>query len=272
MKKISWCKSIANPRYPNCLNSIVFAMFMANLHVPYQGKCFDIKTLTSEIYFVAVLVNTSIGFVMIRLITISTTYLDQHYPWRKKCQQRMKRQILLGFFMPVQFTILITIVYFALADMKIHGNCYFNKYLYQMILMSVVLNFYLFFYRSKFNKIKKNILKVGSMPIMELNPELYKEIACIYIEDKNYFSISFNGEKMGWNHTLSESMLFLPSADFYPIKHSFIVNRLAILAVDVINSKKTKILLITPINLELEVSQRVNTSFKRWYADKIPKK
>lgn len=268
MKKILWYKSTCNQQYPNCLSTIVFAMFMANLHVPYQGRCFDVGPLTSETYFVAVLVNMCIGFVLIRLTIRSTSYLDIYYPWNKKHQERMKRQILLGFFMPIQFTILITVLYFVLADIKIQGNCYFTRYIHQIILMSVGLNVYLFCYRSKFDKSRKNVPKVNLRPTIEINPELYKDLACIYIEDKNYFSISFKGEKMGWNYTLSESMLFLPSTDFYPIKHSFIVNRSAILKMDVINSKKTKILLIAPINLEIQISQRVNACFKRWYSDK----
>ena len=176
--------------------------------------------------------------------------------------------MLLGFLVPLQLAILLTIAYFVVADIKIRGNCYFNRYLHQLILMSVGLNFYLFYYRRKLNKSKKVIPKIGSTPMVELDPELYKDIACIYIEDKNYFSINFKGEKLGWNHTLSESMLFLPSTDFYPIKQSFIVNRLAILKVDVITSKKTKVLLVVPIGLELEVSQRVNVGFKRWYSEK----
>lgn len=264
MKKIPRYNKTDHPPYLSYSSTVVLAMFVANLHILYQGKCFDITGLTPKVYFIAVVANMCICLILVQLIIRLTAYLDVYYPWKERCQKRIKMQLLLGFFVPVLLTLCIIIWYFVLREIKIHNSCYFNRYLHQIVIMSLLLNIYLFTRRDKTSKLK--VTKKDVQPIKEPTSELYEAIACIYIEQKNYFSISLKGEKMGWDYTLSESMTFLPSIDFYPIKHSFIVNKLAILKVNMINAKKTKIVLIAPINLEIEISQRENVGFKRWYA------
>lgn len=79
---------------------------------------------------------------------------------------------------------------------------------------------------------------------------------------------NFNGEKEVWNDSLSESLTYLPAFAFYPVKRSIIVNRTAILEMIIVGPKKTIITLVAPINLKIQVSQRENAGFKKWFANK----
>ncbi|WP_235524193.1 LytTR family transcriptional regulator DNA-binding domain-containing protein [Pedobacter sp. Hv1] len=254
-------------RYPGYLWRWLFAMFTANLIVINKGSCFCVAIYTAEFYGIEFLFDTCIVFILIHIVVNVTAYLDSQYPWHKNNQKRIQKQILLGVCMPILLVVPLQLFYVLLHERDVDKS-FFNTYLYQITFSLLVVNIYLFYCWSKEDKKKEDTPKLTIKPIKNFDFELYKDIACIYIEEKNYFSLSFKGEKMGWNNTLSESMLFLPSVDFYPIKRSFIVNRLAILEMRIINAKKTKILLKPPIDMEIEISQRENAGFKKWFAKK----
>lgn len=265
MKRLIRHKVNHRIRYPGYLWRCLAALFTANLIVMHKGSCFCVGIYTAEFYGIEFLIDTSIIFILIHLVINITSYLDIHCPWNKNNQKRMQKQILLGVFMPISLAVPLQLFYLLISERYL-GKSFFNTYLYQITFLLLVVNIYLFYCWSKTDKQKKDTPKDTVQPIKVLDFELYKDVACIYIEEKNYFSLSFKGEKMGWNNTLSESMCYLPSTDFYLIKRSFIVNRLAILEMKIIHAKKTKILLKAPIDMEIEVSQRENVGFKKWFA------
>ena len=100
----------------------------------------------------------------------------------------------------------------------------------------------------------------------KLSAAVFEDVAYIFTADKAYFSVSFTVEKLSWPHSISKSIEQLPSEQFISLRQDIIVNRHAIVDVQ-LNKKNGKITvtLADPLQKSILVSQRNLVSFKQWH-------
>lgn len=266
MKKLNWNKTVKNGQYSNMITRILLAIFSAHLIITYEEEKPYLIILTSPNYYIALAINSLMAYVLIHVAYKATKWLDCHYPWTRNYRKRTFRQFIGGIIVPLILSMIMASLYFAMYNISILKTVYFSRYFQQIFLMLVILNFYFFYLWHKVHKgksIPKRFLE-GSAIETDLH-SLSTQIACIFIEGKNYFALNFNGEKQIWNKSLIKSIDNLPRENFYMIKRSFIINRAAISDLKIVTSKKIKILMVSPLNLVVEVSQRENVGFKKWY-------
>jgi hypothetical protein len=267
MKKQSWYKAAGAANYPNYVIKLIYAVVAAHFIIVYEEKHTYLDIFTSQNYYSALIINALLAYVLVSLVIRITRFLDYHYPWGRSYRIRMPRQLIGGVLLPVIPAVILATVYFACYEINILDTVYFSRYLQQIILMITVLNGYLFYHWHKLNKqksIPKGLLEnFGDEPVVA---PTVADVACIFIENKTCFAYHFDGEIIVWNDTLMKTMSYLPAHQFYMIKRSFIVNRAAIKTISVTTARKTKISLKPPLNLELYISQRENTGFKKWAA------
>ncbi|MBB2146921.1 hypothetical protein GM921_15560 [Pedobacter sp. LMG 31464] len=265
MKKQHWYKAAGTVKYPNYLTKLSFALLAAHLLIVYEDRHTYAVIFTNSYYYTALVINTLMAYVLISIVFRVTRFLDYYYPWGRSYSIRMRRQLVGGVFFPILPAIVLATVYFAYYEINILNTVYFSRYLQQIVLMLIILNAYLFYHWNKLNKqksIPKALLEDFGNEL--ITQEAFTNIACVFIEDKNCFAYNFNGEKIIWKDTLTKSINYLPPSQFYMIKRSFIINKAAIGKISIISSRKTKISLKPPLDLELDISQRENAGFKKW--------
>ncbi|MFD0939707.1 LytTR family transcriptional regulator DNA-binding domain-containing protein [Pedobacter boryungensis] len=265
MKKSPWYRAAGAVKYPNYVIKLPFAFLSSHLLIVYEEKHTYAVIFTNPYYYSALLINAVMAYILISVVFRITSLLDYYYPWGRSYKIRMPRQLLGGVLFPILPAIILATLYFAYYEINILNTVYFSRYLQQIVFMLIILNAYLFYHwhiLSKQKSIPKALLEnYVNEPIAK---ETFTQIACVFIEDKNCFAYNLQGEKIIWNDTLIKSINYLPRSQFYMIKRSFIVNRAVINKVNVVNSRKTTIKLKSPLNLEVDVSQRENADFKKW--------
>ncbi|TKC10660.1 hypothetical protein FA048_10815 [Pedobacter polaris] len=269
MKSIPWYRVGGAEHYPSYRFRILIALIAAQLIVLYEERHSYVEIFSNPYYYIALVISTVIALSLINIVFYISRLLDRYYPWGRSYRLRMPRQLLAGVFLPLMPAILLALLYFACFDINILKTVYFSRYLQQIILLLALLNAYLFYHWHYLNKRKstpKASLQFGnSTTVTAVNPI---DIACVFIEGKNYFALNYKGERLIWEDTISHSMTYLDHSQFTLVRRSFIVNRNAIAKVKILTPKKTKITLIAPLNLDIEVSQRENVYFKKWFVKK----
>lgn len=252
--------------YLNFQTKLFFAFCTAQLVVLYQETHTIIEILQNPYYYLALGVSIMIACVVIEWVVWTTRILDFQYPWARSYRKRWPRQVFYSILLPLLFTILLATVYFAALKINILQTSYFSRHLQQLTWMLIVLNAYLYYLLNK-RKLTQNKTRQLLQKPVKIIPETQDTTpyACFFAENKNCFAYTFSKGKSGWDDTLSETILYLDPKQYYMVNRSFIVNRLAIAAVVTLAPKKIKVTLIAPLAMEILVSQRAYTGFKKWY-------
>lgn len=254
-------------RYPGYFSKITLAFIAAQLIVLYEEEHSFRAIFSNPYYYVALLASMGIALVIIQLVFWITRWLDYQFPWSRSYRLRLPRQFIFGLLLPLFPLLLLASAYFAYFEINILHTVYFKRYLQQIVWMLLTLNGLLFYWWSIANK-QKGIPKAMLTNLLPAPPTLaqHQDIACIFIEHKNYFAYRFDGEKIIWQDTLANSIALLDAYQFFLVNRSCIINRKAIVAVKVLTSKRTKLELSLEKMAEVEVSQRENSAFKKWLA------
>ena len=264
MRKTIWYKAKGSTRYAN-LPKFVFAFLSAHLIITYEEQHSYAEIFSSKFYYYALIINSFIAFTLIVAAYRITLGLDYFFPWSRSYKKRLRWQLFCAVVIVQAISLGFAAIYFQFYGISIFSTVYFSRYFLLISLMLMLLSAYLFYEWSVKNRMKSTPKKV--LNHTNDSPEQYwstSEIACVFIEDKYYFAFNFDAKKIIWRENLTTTISQLPSDQFYQIRSSYIVNRAAIKEVIVVSPRITKILLIEPLNLALEISRRENAAFKKW--------
>lgn len=270
MKKIKWYQAKGAIQYPSHFYRLLWSFFAAQLVVLYGDKHTLEATLANPYYHMAWLASMAIAYVVINFVFWMTSLLDQHYPWGRSYRLRLPRQLMAGVVVPLLPAALLAAGYFAYFKISIFETVYFSRYLQQIIFMLISLNAYLFYSWALQNRspsTRRALLE--NLTCTQISKDKYQDIACIFIEGKDYFALRFSGEKIVWDDSLLKSLNYLNSAQFYMVNRGFIANRAAIMDVKISSPKNTKLLLNLEKMPEVNVSQRENVNFKKWLVNRL---
>ncbi len=271
MKKMAWYSAKGSTRYA-ALPKIIFTLISLLIMISYEDGLSSQEIISSRFYYIPLLVNMIVAVMLILVVYRITLSLDYFYPWGRSYKKRLRLQLLYGvgftFFLVATFAVFL----YWVTDFSISGFDFFRSYFMLIIFMLVTLSAYLFHEWSIKNNAKstpKNVFKLEHQnPFHGIS---ISDIACVFIDKKNYFAFNFKGEKLVWTENLSTTIIHLPEHEFYMIRSSFIINRNAIKEVIIPSPRITKIVLIATVGIQKEVSRRENTSFKKWMAADILK-
>ena len=244
---------------------LLLALVSAHLIIIYEDQHSFMEIYFQKYYYISLAISTLIAYGLISLVVRITNGLDFYYPWARSSNRRFLRQLCLGVFAPILPAIAFATIYFAAYGIPIWGTVYFSRYLQQIIILLAALNGYLFYLWFIHNKNKKILSASFNKTQHSAAEDKFWDIAYIFTVDKAYFSVSFDGEKLSWPHSISKSLKYLPPQQFCMLRQDIIVNRRAIADVVVSRKGQVTVTLVEPLEKVVLVSQRNQVYFKQWY-------
>lgn len=208
-----------------------------------------------------------IAILVIYFVLLATRILDYRHPWQRSIRVRTPLQLYYGVGLAIVFTVMLVAGYYAWYQKSIFKSNFFRRYLFYDVLLILVLNAILFFKHQTAEKKagKTPKVKLPLAPILINHP--LDDIAYFYAQNKRYYLIRLNGERMHWPHTLVATMLSLPIQDFFLVHRSYIVNRKAILEAHPI-ARRIKLKLLLHLHLTVYVSKEDVVKFNQWWEEK----
>ena len=212
-------------------------------------------------YYRAMLFSLSVSLVLICWVRYQSIKLDKKVAWIDNFHRRLQLQLLSGMLLPLLLTVVLATFYFAILQVNILDTVYFRRHLpligiFLFVFNLLVLVWHLYFKRRPY-------LNVSKMMVVERNPGVGANIACVYIKDGQCFYYDLKGQYFVWTSTLKDAISQLGGEQFFEVRRGFLLNRTAIADVKP-HGTTLKITLFFDFAIPIVVSHRNLADFKHW--------
>ncbi|RYG54091.1 MAG: hypothetical protein EOO01_02525 [Chitinophagaceae bacterium] len=250
---------------------LIAAVLAAHLIISFDEPESLIKLLQLPNYYEALVLNTALVVCIVELINWLTRRLDLKKSWVFHPWQRLWAQFMQGVILPVALSVLMSIGYFWMYDIHIKETVFFDQYFLIIIFMVIIANAYYFMHFSlwviitmrRLNE-KAKVLRKMDMPIDLKSRWPTSDIALIQTNKETYIVTTSEGERLNWPHTLETTIDNLPYEDYFLINRSTIVYAKNISRLERASSRRILLILKTPIDGKVYISQREASASKDW--------
>lgn len=282
MKSLSKIEKVRVPEYIHLISRIVFALVIAIIIQTFNNNIRISHLLVNRDYYISLGLHFLISIIIIEIINRITGDLDKKFFWLASPYKRLLLQVFFGILIPTASGIIIVKAFLCPANDNVINHL--SQMDYFIIIFSLVLfinAYYIVHYISKIiilSAVRKNnkAAKSKKNKSTRRKPESnkgqvldfpVKDIALIMIKEDGCFVITSENEKLIWPYSLENTMGQLPLNEYFLINRSAIVNIDNIHKVKHLTSRRIQLILNSPDNEVVFVSQRQSSNFKSWLAE-----
>lgn len=276
------------PFYKNILLILLAALFSAHYILVHHSKYSFFKVVKVRGYLPSLLFSFLITVAIIYAIYRTTIYLNQYLPYSQNKLKRTALQVTIGIFGVSILAIAMVFLYFTIFGQPERIYLYWHSDFPLVFTFIVIVNAFialLYFTKEnaqllsqllmfRQNQHTKSKQKVSFSEASTNNDYSDNNIAYITKSQRRYMVVYLNGNKFIWSKTISETINFLPSENFFRINQRTIVNREIIQGFSQLSSRRLQLHGKPPfVDTKLEkifvVSQNLVPIFLKWLENEI---
>jgi len=260
----------------NTLNSLshvvirlTVAVVASHFIVVHSANETWLELFTRDYYYLSLLYSGIIAFLLIEYVYRITKVIQKREKTSLLTRRRLKLQFYFGFLSAAALAIIMAALLFWTQGQNIFNTGYFKRlYIYILLfLFAANLLYLLFYHHGQTVKTIYRIVLPDQTELASLRAAALKEggFALIFYENRNYFSLDFEGKITLWPHTIEETIAKFCNENYFQITRSEIIHRAAILKIKRNRFKTAQIEMVIPFKKELYTSRRKTVAFINWY-------